>query len=272
MMNKHARRAISAVATSALVVSLGCSEDASSDANPSTGGGAGTSGAAGVGGGGASGSGGSAGSATVSIYGVVSALGGGQLTEGDACFISEGAADLCAPITPITGLTDPNYEIEGVPTYTVGAVRFRNPEIATSYWVLTTKDRNIEFGPFVETPAVIQGFYDKTGITAAPDGVVVLAEIFPGPKAGYQAVLTPPSGDGPHYYATPYGDIDTSATTTSSSVAMGVFLNVDRKGGPYSTSFTLGAETCDSPSYGGARPPFAVPDDADLVYAPFSCP
>lgn len=68
--------------------------------------------------------------------------------------------------------------------------------------MLTTESEDLSLTLSIDTPAIVQGYYDQTGVTATTDRVVVLAEIFPDPRADYAATLMPASGDGPYYYRT----------------------------------------------------------------------
>ena len=185
----------------------------------------------------------------------------------EVCFVPVVGDPLCT-----SAGAEGDYVLAEVPSHVEGAVRFQHESIATFYHLLVPGTDDLELTLTIETPTVIENFYTATQTSPGPDGVVVLAEIFPQAKAGYSASLEPSSGTGPYYYQSWNANLDLEATETNVNVAMAVFLDVDRNGGPYDVVFDAGAGACTTPSMGEERSAFSVPADADIVYLQFACP
>jgi hypothetical protein len=242
-----------------LAASVSCGDDGSTGTG-GTGGGGGTAGT-----GGTAGSVGTGGGASVTISGQLLSFPNQPVEGGDVCFVSAGATDLCTP-TGVEG----GYSLAGVPANTVGALRFRGTGIVTLYLMIVTQSDDLEIPMAVETPALVEQYYSQAGVTAGADGVLLQAQITP-PVAGAVPVLTPASGQGPYFWLDDTATLDLSATATT-QIGVGIFLDLEPSGGPFSLHFALDGQICDTPLFGGDLPPWEIPADADEVFIPFDCP
>ncbi|MCA9634648.1 MAG: hypothetical protein KC420_01255, partial [Myxococcales bacterium] len=154
---------------------------------------------------------------------------------------------------------------------TQGAVTFKGSKIVTFAWAVLTETQDFELDLSIDTPELVQSYYDIAGIERIDGRIVVLAELVPA-VAGHSATLEPASGDGPFYYKTGAGELDLDATETSDTIAMAVFVNVDPALAPFNAMLAQGGVACDDTVTAGSFSESFVPDGADILYFQRACP
>ncbi|MEZ4384744.1 MAG: hypothetical protein R3A79_25670 [Nannocystaceae bacterium] len=207
--------------------------------------------------------------ATVTIHGIARVMpGSGKfVSQGDVCFVTPDQA--VGPCTTTNSIG--RFTLEGVPGDTHGAVTFAEDQIATFAWALRTAADDVELSLAIDTPELVQSYYDSAGVARIDGRVVVLTEVLPA-SAGYAATLDPTSGDGPFYYLTNAGELDPEATASSDAVAMAVFLNVDPALAPFAAPMRKDGAVCEGTDAGAPFTHSFVPDGADILYFNRHCP
>lgn len=187
--------------------------------------------------------------------------------NGDVCFVPTQGDEVCTTSDSLG-----RYTLAEVPGNALGGLRFSHEVLAKFYLMLGTQEVDLSVNLFIDTPTVLQGYYDQTGVLRLDGRAVVLAELYPYAAEGWTATLSPASGDGPYYYANSGGLLDLEATATKLPSAMAVFLNVDPAGGPYEVVWTKDGTSCTASSWGQPEPgPWAIPGDADITYRAYDC-
>ena len=206
--------------------------------------------------------------ATVTISGRLRVMPDGYklVTQGDICFVTPDQA-----VGPCT-LSDNygRYELEGVPADTQGALLFKDNLIVSFAMALHTAADDLDVSLTIDTPALVQSYYDDTGVERIDGRVIVLTEVYPA-APGYSATLEPAVGDGPFYYETVGGILDLEATESSDKVAMAVFLNVDPALAPFAAPMSKDGVVCETTKYGVTYADSFVPDEADILYFSRTC-
>lgn len=204
--------------------------------------------------------------ATVAVSGNISGWPGFAPAEGAQVCFRTGTEESCAT-TDAAG----NYSLEA-PEGATGGVRISHADLTTTWvpLVLGTEDVGLSLG--VDTLATHEAYYTDAGVTLTPGHVTVVLQATYGPptwqgEQGAVPTLTPASGAGP-WFLQGNGSIDLAATS-STSLGVGLYLDVDPSAGPFTMDF--GAASCDVAEMGAGVPSLDLPTDVQTAFFQFRC-